>query len=109
MALCAYSHNNLVNVCYSELLAKAFYAWIQVRNVAAAEKVDMDKASKHYERRLLRRTFFAWHFMNVYNSLYCISIIYNGNIVSTFQLPPSGANMTIVRSPSQQLINAEEV
>lgn len=63
------------------MLAKAFYAWIQVRNVAAAEKVDMDKTNKHYERRLLRRTFLAWHFMNVC-PLYYIIITYNQSIFS---------------------------
>ena len=60
--------NNPLQFTYmvvTELLAKAFYAWIQVRNMAAVEKVDMDRANKHYERILTRKVFRAWHFSNV--------------------------------------------
>ena len=41
-----------------------------MRNMAAAEKVDMDKASKHHERKLLKKIFHAWQFSNVSNK-YC--------------------------------------
>jgi hypothetical protein len=50
---------------YIEFLAKAFYAWIQVRNMATVEKVDMDNANKHYERILVKKVFRAWHDSNV--------------------------------------------
>jgi hypothetical protein len=41
-------------------LAKAFYAWIQVRNLGAVEKGDVDRANTHYEKILKLRTFRAW-------------------------------------------------
>ena len=43
----------------------AFYAWIQVRNIAAVEKVDMDRARKLYEKTLTKKVFHAWHYSHV--------------------------------------------
>ena len=53
----------------SEFLARVFYAWIQVRNVAAAEKVDIQKANAHYRRRMLGKVLSAWHLSNSVSSL----------------------------------------
>lgn len=46
---------------HADNLAKAFYAWIQVRNIGAVAKGEVDRARVHYERKLKLKTFRAWH------------------------------------------------
>ena len=50
---------------FSDNLAKAFYAWIQVRNIGAVEKGDVGRARLHYERVLQLKTFRAWLYSQV--------------------------------------------
>lgn len=46
----------------TELLARSFYSWVQVRNVGAVDKVNNDRALYNYQRCIVRRMFRAWHF-----------------------------------------------
>lgn len=46
-------------------LAKAFYAWIQVRNMSAVAKGDGDRARIHYQKVLMRKAFRAWQYCQV--------------------------------------------
>lgn len=56
-----YVGNVLPHACMlSDNLAKAFYAWIQVRNIGAVAKGDEDKARLHHEMALKTKTFKAW-------------------------------------------------
>ena len=49
-----------------DLLAKTFYAWIQVRNIAAVEKVNsLEKARAYSEKKLKKKVFEAWLFLRV--------------------------------------------
>lgn len=41
-------------------LAKAFYAWIQVRNMGAVAKGDEDRARLHHQKALKVKAFKAW-------------------------------------------------
>ena len=77
--------------------------------MAAVEKVDMDKASKHYKRTLIKKVFCAWHSSNVSSKmpweLHSVAVI--PSIMQ--ELQPQGVSIPIARSASQQLITAEEV
>ena len=54
-----------------DLLAKTFYAWIQVRNIATVEKVNnLEKAKAYYEKKLMKKVFEAWLFLRVRISYY---------------------------------------
>ena len=46
-------------------LAKAFYAWIQVRNIGAVAKGDEDRARLHYEKAIKLKFFRAWLYCQV--------------------------------------------
>ena len=49
-----------------DLLAKTFYAWIQVRNIAAVEKVNsLEKARAYSQKKLKKKVFEAWLFLRV--------------------------------------------
>ena len=56
---------NVMLLLFSDNLAKAFYAWIQVRNIGAVEKGDVGRARLHYERVLQLKTFRAWLYSQV--------------------------------------------
>lgn len=77
--------------------------------MAAVEKVDMDKASKHYERTLTKKVFRAWHSSNVSSKMpWALHTV--ADIPSIMQeQQPQGVSIPIARSASQQLITAEEV
>ncbi len=44
----------------ADLLARSFYAWIQVRNMGAVEKDELEMAKIYYERKLMKRVVDAW-------------------------------------------------
>ena len=122
-----------------DLLAKTFYAWIQVRNIATVEKVNnLEKAKAYHEKKLMKKVFEAWLFLRVRISYYwqvCIYIVYQQTVVTTHMLQyitkhhycrvhafnttcsywiflfplKIGAHMPIARSTSLLLLNAEEV
>ena len=60
-----------------DLLAKTFYAWIQLRNIATVEKVNnLEKAKAYYEKKLMKKVFEAWLFLRVRISYYWQVCIY---------------------------------
>ncbi len=47
---------------YSDNLARAFYNWIQVRNMGAVEKGDEDRAKHHHNKTIQLKVIRAWYY-----------------------------------------------
>ena len=50
---------------YTDLLAKVFYSWVQVRNLGAVIKDDIGRANTYHDKRLMKKVFNAWYFTKV--------------------------------------------
>ena len=57
-------HYTPLHVCI-DLLAKAFYCWVQVRNLGAVMKDDNNRAISYHDKRLMKKVFNAWYFNQV--------------------------------------------